>query len=40
MTGILSSGAYSRSDEAFVNCGFTNGKDTSGDKKGGFPLYE
>ena len=36
-TGILSSGAYNRSDDAFVNRGYTNWKDASGDKKGGFP---
>ena len=39
-TGILFSGVYSRSDNAFVICGYTNWKDASQDKKCGFPLYE
>ena len=38
--GIFLSGAYSRSDDAFVNCGYTNWKDASRDRKGGFPLHE
>ena len=40
MMGILLSGAYSRSDAAFVNHGYTNWKNTCKDKKGGFPFHE
>ena len=40
MTGILLSGAYSRSDNAFVNRGYTNWKDANGVKNGGFPLHK
>ena len=39
-TGISSSGAYSRSHNAFVNRGYTNWKDASREKKGGFHLHE
>ena len=31
---------YSMSDDAFINRGHTNWKDTSGDKKDWFPLHE
>ena len=40
MMGILLSGVYSSSDDVFVNCGYTNWKDASGKKKGGFPLHK
>ena len=38
--GILLSGAYNRSDNAFVNCSYTNWKDASGEKKSGFSSHE
>ena len=39
-TRILSSDAYSRSDNAFMNCDYTNWKDTSRNNTSGFPFYE
>ena len=36
----MSSHAFNRSDDAFVNRGYIDWKDTSGNKKGGFPSYD